>query len=333
MRLLRGLPDMYVSVSNIITSSTSNLPSAGRSVAGGGLADPRSNRQVLIQASQEVAGKIRLVPDLSAAAFRQKRIKELALWHCLRYLNTTGSGKIDEQRAIAGLQGVFHYSKSTIYQHLKLGEGVFWQTVHPGRNRIDLQSLSSVIRALSIGQLTNSHFVEVSVVEFGSASKRKAQIYASIHHPQGIKLHPISRASIEDFTGISKQRQRRLEEIAHVRRFANYGVSYDSETGKCKPMMMEVEGKARVWTIQKRLPNSYQTKQQPGPHGQLKNIRLRTRSLEGREASVLSKVFFNSYNGLVKALAHRSPGSTGYARVSPLIAVVRGRQEWSLCMN
>ncbi len=293
--------------------------------------------------SQEMPGKIRLITDISAKAFWQKRTKELALWNCLRSLNSTGSGKIDSKRAISGLQRVFHYSISTIYEHLARGEGTFWHTVHlhNGRTRIDLQGVLSASKALSITRFTNTHFVEGSVADLDSTDKRRSQIYASIHHPKGIKLHPISRASIEEFTGISKPRQRRLEKLGHVRRFATYAVTYNNETEHCEPRTMRVYGKSRSWTIQQRLPNMYQsTKLQPGPHGCLKNVDRLVRSFVGREgegegepASELTKVFFNTYYGLVKALAHSQDGATGYARVTPQRAVVRGRQEWALVQN
>ena len=281
-----------------------------------------------------IVKNVRLVPDISAAAFRQKRVRELALWYCLRTINTTGSGKLDLQRAISELQAVFNYSQRTIYAHLRLGEGMFWTISDcSGRTRIDLQSLNSVVRSLGIGQLTNCHFTEVNISEFDSSTMRNSQIYASIHHPQGIKLHPISREAIQEFTGCTKNQQRRLEKTAKVRRFANYAVHYNDSTGYCDPLTMQVISKSRISTIQRRLPNSYQSKQQPGSIGCLRNTARLIRSSERREASVLVKVFFNTYKSLVKALGHRRQVSTAYARVSPGSARVRGRQEWSLCMN
>jgi hypothetical protein len=162
---------------------------------------------------------------------------------------------------------------------------------------------------------------------------RSSQIYASIHHPQGIKLHPISREAIQEFTGCSKNQQRRLEKMAKVRRFANYAVHYDDSTGACKPITMQVVSKSKISTIQKRLPNSYQSKQQSSSIGCLRDTARLIRSSERREASVLVKVFHNTYKSLVKALAHRRQGTTAYARVSQGNAIVKGRQEWALCMN
>ena len=71
--------------------------------------------------------QVRLVPDLSAAAFRSKKTKELALWYILRALNLSGSGVIENSLVLEQLQQTFNYSQRTVYEHLALGEGQFWR--------------------------------------------------------------------------------------------------------------------------------------------------------------------------------------------------------------
>jgi len=86
--------------------------------------------------------RLRLVPDISAAVFRCKKTKELALWYILRALNPSGTGVIDKSLAIEQLQNSFNYSQRTAYEHLALGEDDFWHTIKvKGRTRIEIYGL------------------------------------------------------------------------------------------------------------------------------------------------------------------------------------------------
>ena len=158
--------------------------------------------------SERPPGRVRLVPNLSAAAFREKQSKELTVWYCLRAINHWGSGVIDKGRAISGLIDYFGYSLPTAYRHLILGEGHFWQTENvTGRCVLAIYSLDKVCQHL-LGvrrPLFDKHFRDLSYQEFNATAKRKAQIYASILKPQSIKGNPISRAAIQGISVVSKQ--------------------------------------------------------------------------------------------------------------------------------
>jgi hypothetical protein len=281
---------------------------------------------------------IRLVADISAACFRQKRVKELALYYCLQALDISGQGNFVLEDMLGKLKAVFNYSPKTVYSYLSLGEGIFWvKHVCYGHTRVVLRSRSNICLSLNLEKWTNSHFSELDPTDFDRPDKRKAQIYASIHHPAGTALHPRSRAYIEQFTGLTRSRQRRLEKIAHVKRVANFEVRYDEKLHKCVPVTMEVTSynksdpsKSRTSTIAKRMGNSYIAQQSPGPHGSLKKVAKLIRSLKRDEAAQpVKQLYFNIFNGLVKCLAHRRIGTEGLARVTPKRAVYRGRSEWS----
>ncbi len=298
---------------------------------------------------------VRLVPDISAAAFRCKKTKELALWYILRALNLSGSGVIDKSLVIDQLQKTFNYSQRTAYEHLALGKGLFWQTIKvKGRSRIEICGLLRVAERLCITRILNAHFRELPSSEFATPAKRKAQMYTSIHCPASIKSNPISRDSIAEYTGISKSRQRRLERIARVHRVPNYAMQFqrqrikvndkgelvvlpndstefDIERVKVTPVKVEVQGKNRVYRVNKRLPNSYRTKQEPGSHGMLRRISKQLRSFRVDEAQGLVRRYFSGYKRLAKALIARGDGSEGYAKIKPYYRLEAGRQEWALC--
>ena len=58
---------------------------------------------------------VRLVPELSIAALKSKRDKELCLWLCLRAINYWGSGHLELETAVASLKTFFGYSESSVY--------------------------------------------------------------------------------------------------------------------------------------------------------------------------------------------------------------------------
>jgi hypothetical protein len=282
---------------------------------------------------------VRLVPDLSAAALRQHKTKELGLYYALKALDQSGRGSFTIDEAIEKLKTVFKYSESTFYTHLARGDGLFWVR-YPGIDgraaRISLKSRLSVMLAMGIDQLTNSHFVEVCPIVFDSPDKRKAQIYASIHAPRGVGLHPKSRAYISQFTGLSKTKQRRLEIKACVARQATFETVYDEKLDKLVTSTLEVfsqnksdPSKSKRYTIAKRLPNCYISGQLPGPHGCLKKVSKLLRSLKRDEAGEqVQKLYFDTYKGCRKVLQHRRVGTEALARVSPGRSVIKGRVEY-----
>ena len=79
-----------------------------------------------------------------------------------------------------------------------------------GTSRIYIHGISKVASLLQI-QWTQRYFREVSVDRFNTHSKRSAELYASIHKPQGVQVNPMSRACITAITGLSKSQQRRYE--------------------------------------------------------------------------------------------------------------------------
>ena len=71
--------------------------------------------------------QIKLCADLNVAALKTHKDKELAMWYCLRFLNATGSGKINLDIAEQYLQLLFAYKRRRMFDHLRLGEGLFWE--------------------------------------------------------------------------------------------------------------------------------------------------------------------------------------------------------------
>jgi len=286
-----------------------------------------------------ISTPIKLIPDISAAAFKNKSTKTLAMWYCLRFLNYTGSGVIPLSKAIEGLADLFHYSPETAYRHIQQGNGTHWQLVDNKRgSRIQIYALKTVCEYYSIGRITNKHFREIELWQFNTPLKRKSQIYASIHKPQGISGKPISRAAIEDMTGLAKQQQRRYEITAQVKRTPNYAMQQDNNPlgGEgYKSIKIEIFTKAKGHRlVNKRLGNSYHTQQLPGSKGMLSKVSksLGNRSLVLGEASTPLKRFFKSFLKLSKHLLRgTTTAKEGYYLISKGKRIIKGRVEWCLC--
>ncbi len=280
--------------------------------------------------------RIRFIPDISAKGLKDHKANELSLWYCLRAINHWGSAVLDMEVALQALIDTFGYSKRTVYRQLAKGNGVFW-TVIPrnGTSRIYIHGISKVASLLQI-QWTQRYFREVSVERFNTHGKRRAELYASIHKPEGVRANPMSRACITAMTGLSKGRQRRYEVEAGVKRTANYAVFFQG-TGRghtVEPEKITVEGKSREYTINKRLGNIYHTRQSMSRKGQLKRlgcVSKRVRSSIGGEAlQPLKKRFFKSYKALVRVLSRRGEKEEhqGYYLVNNGYRSIKGRLEW-----
>jgi len=71
---------------------------------------------------------LRLVPALNLAALkaRPRQDKPVVLWYCLRAIDTTGRGVLDQEQVIHTLETFFDYQRQTAYKHVHAGDGIYW---------------------------------------------------------------------------------------------------------------------------------------------------------------------------------------------------------------
>ena len=249
--------------------------------------------------------RVRLVADLSASAFRTRQTKELALWHCLRALNTRGTGQISVEKAVYGLGQYFGYSRRTIFRLLEQGEGVFWQRIAKKRGSVvKIYGLKRVCVMFDTPLFNTARFYEVPAEKFDTLKKRRLALWASVHKPKGIKANPISRASLEEYTGVQRRTQIRYDQEGPVRRTPNY----------------------RPQCEQKRLPNSYHNKQEPGHKGMLPRVRRSLKSFKTDEAKLEKRRYFGSIRRL---LANKDRVDLSYLLTRSTERQIKGRLEWT----
>jgi len=134
---------------------------------------------------------VRLFSKLSIAALKARQDKELALWYCLRAINSWGSGYLDRQQAVTALAAGFGYSETTAYRHLKAGMGSYWNIDQVEdrktgfrRSQIQILGLENVARHLGVRHLGRR--IQVPVSEFRTSRLRRAWLYASFYRPRGV---------------------------------------------------------------------------------------------------------------------------------------------------
>ena len=281
---------------------------------------------------------IRLIPDLSAAALRQNKHKELALWYRLRASDRPGTGVLSHELAIEGLVKTFGYSLRTAYRQLELAEGRLWRrSIHRTGPVIEIYGLLTACKYL--GTCLNKadrHFRELSARQFQLGQER-AQLYASIHKPQGIRANPVSRQSIERYTGVGKCQQLRYEREAGVKKIATAGVcQVKDKNGRTRvvPERQLIFTKKKQYQRNKRLPNIYHGQARASNKGMLKKVgsQLKARSLIPDEA-IPSRRYFKGQKSLLQAVRehfrreHYLPFE-GYRLLRNSDRLIRGRIEW-----
>lgn len=133
--------------------------------------------------------RVRLVADLSAAAFRTHQDKELALWHCLRVLDTTGSGGVRLTRELTDqLQDIFGYSRSTLFRILSAGEGLFWTRIATKwGTTIQIEGVKSLFLYFDITLFNSARWYEVDAESFNTWYGRRLALWASMAKPKSNK--------------------------------------------------------------------------------------------------------------------------------------------------
>lgn len=272
---------------------------------------------------------VRLVPTLSIAALQRGLDKELALWLCLRAINYWGSGYLELQTAIDALTIWFHYPKSTAYRILGSGAGIFWDE-RPirgiSRLQIKIYSLKKVARYFDTR--CGRYFLEISPQDFVGngktrVSRQRSWLYASFHNPEGTTAQPISRASIQEATGVNRRSQQRYEKVT-VTRVANFADTQDT-SGRVIPILELVDGKSRQWLVHKRLGNTYYCRAQRSATGMLRKVNTALKqSFERGEACYLRR-FFETAGGFIRCQQRHFDS---FILVRPGERLVPGRVEW-----
>ena len=133
----------------------------------------------------------------------------------------------------------------------------------------------------------------------------------------------MSRASIQEATGVNIRSQQRYDRIASIR-VASYANKEDTR-GEVIPIIEVFSGKSRQWLIHKRLGNTYYCRAHRGHKGMLRMVRAAVRqSLIEGEACNLRRFFTTAKSYAKCLLRHDDP----FIMVKPTRRLFTGRVEW-----
>ena len=277
---------------------------------------------------------VRLIPDISAAAIKQKQTLECGLWLRLRALNAWGSGFLDAEAAILGLQYYFGYSRSSAFRQLNKANGNYlalkW---YKGRSTIKIYGLKTVSEYLSIGRFTDTHFRDIPAADF-PRERTRGQLFASLAKPHGIRANSMSRETITERTGLHKVQQRRYEQREHIARTPNYAFQQSIsplDQEKFRPVKIQIFTKSKGFrSINKRLGNTYHSKQQASGRGMLRKVNAELNGFSiPAEAPTLIQRYFATFKELIKGLVrHKENDKEGSYLIPSRKRIRKGRLEW-----
>lgn len=290
--------------------------------------------------SCQATSPIKLYAALSSAAFSKGKQDHLALWSILRSLDTllfNGCGDLvfPSVEVLVYLLQDFGYTRRTAFRHLNKGNGEFWRLCHQkGSFVVKIYGLKTVCLALDTFLNGDRHARLVTREQFNTLAKRRSQIYASIHKPEGVRSNPITRQKVQELTKVSRVSQWRYDKTAGIKKTNNFEVDYRPGDNTAYAVTMEVKGKRRLYNIPRRLGNTYHTQQEAGHKGQTRNV---SKALKASKASLLSekalkvnKCFHSSLSGVVRYLKGHQDIDSGFYLVRNNKRLIKGRMEWSL---
>lgn len=305
---------------------------------------PPTDQPAKQESGQQDQGEtqVKLSADLAAAAFKQGLTIELITWHRLRVVNHWGSSVLPLETALDGLISLFGCSEKTARRHILRSQGkVLDVEVRNGKERVQIWGVSRVFEALGVTRVTDKHWREIPPSWFCGLENARAQLYASLHRPAGIRGNPTTRATIEARTGLDKTQQRRYEKAAGIKRTPNYGFYRNEDPlggHGYEPIKIQIyTEKKGLRDINKRLGQTFRTSQRPGAKGILPKVnrQLKSRSSEAGEARNLLKVYFPGFRQLKKVLEARpetigrqESTRKGFYLIKPKYRRMRGRLEW-----
>jgi len=213
---------------------------------------------------------LRFVPTLNLATLKARphQDKQLLLWYCLRAIDTTGRGVLDQEQAVDILKASFGYQRQTAYKHLRAGNDIYWRkhTTRKGQRIIILHSLLRVAQHLQADIRGRECFLELPASGLplsGQAQARRALLYNTAAYKPfpAHRNYPISRKSLEERTGIEARQQRRYDQVMDAQgpvRQPTFAYYYEEGTLKPKSLLRLAEtDRGLVLTCQ--LPNQYGT--------------------------------------------------------------------------
>jgi hypothetical protein len=242
--------------------------------------DPTSESWSPLSYAEVELGTVKLHPDIGVGILRKKMAAAGRVWLLLRWIDRTGSGRIE----IAQVRDLLCHQKSAIrvcgWRQMRSliahGQSIFW-TQRDGR--LWLQSIPKIAQALGIKRLSGRPVaLPVKILTQGIGQVR-AHLFASFH--SGRKhASPISRTTLSRISQVSARSQQNYEKRSRVRKLKNFAVGPKLSNENAKDLAWQHGSACFNWRDKKavhgtqhtsylawQLPNSYLGPHLQRPHG------------------------------------------------------------------
>ncbi|MCO5185414.1 MAG: hypothetical protein M9965_15945 [Anaerolineae bacterium] len=267
--------------------------------------------RIVIKQSFPPPTTIKAYPTLLNAILKNEQVAVGRVWLLCRYLDRDGRGWIAMdaiQRAFVKKEAhhkgrvkgqsdplsVALFGRRRLRQILGQGKSVFWDRDDQGR--LWIFGAARVAANLGIARLQNRAVMLPLAGLTGSIGQARALFYAAFHagRPAG---QPVSRAAIEQVTGVPARTQAHYEQQAGIGRKRNFtiGAGWGSDSAENdayahgNAVFHFVDhrgrhGKCGQHYAARQLPNSYTTKLQTCARGRQRKINTRLADLVTRGA-------------------------------------------------
>ena len=265
---------------------------------------------------------IKIHHDLAITMLKQNLAAPGRIWLLLRLIDQQGRGWISINEAKHRLTNDASELRVCGWRQLRnllaKGKGIFWIR---DRERIWLHGVARAACALGLTRLSGMPVQLPVAALINSIGETKAHFYASLHSGRR-KNNPISRATLEESTRVSKRTQLRYETITGIQKTRNVAIgerlnkeSLEERAWKHGRSIFKftdykgMQGKPQRNYIAWRLPNSYRGSHELAPKGRLRKINQELKDLvnkraQGNSRRMDSRVFFpdgakavEAYNG------------------------------------
>jgi hypothetical protein len=233
--------------------------------------------------------QVRMVPELNTAALVQQKDRELVLFYFLQAISQdikSGSQWLYKDQIIKPLVKAGHYTRRTLDLHLALGEGKLWKTHQNGSIVIEIYGLKSALAYLNTYKASNKVTLPASdmpssrqlllrrgiLFETGAHEGHDSTTHIKTNKKTGAAIvtrtfkqhHPITRASLEDKTGIERRKQQRYHAAVNTERIKTKVKVYDPDRKRHEIAKREVINRHAAYDIPEQRGNRYWSRAEKG---------------------------------------------------------------------
>jgi hypothetical protein len=274
-------------------------------------------------------GTVKLHPDIGVGILRKKMAAAGRVWLLLRWIDRTGSGRIDiaqvrkllcDQESVIRVCG-WRQMRSLLAQ----GQAVFW---NQRGGRLWLQSIPKVAQALGIERLSGRPVALPVKILIQGIGQVRAHLFASFHSGRK-QASPISRTTLTKISRVSARSQQNYEKRSRVRKLKNFAIGPRLANENARDQAWQHGSACFNWRDKKgihgaqhtsylawQLPNSYLGPHLQRPHGRQRRFNrelavLFAKGMTGNDHSAVEvkpKRYFEAAKKAARAQNHSQTG-------------------------